>query len=141
MLLTIEITKIELEAAMAYTNEINNFNAVMMSALGKEKSECVVDKIPTESTSDKNRAYEFKADISPDGLKVTVKVTPEFVADVLKLYAKAFKIVAVPCATFVMALMMCMKQIEGDTAEFVEKWLSEEPKKRTPSKKATKKAS
>jgi hypothetical protein len=135
MFITIEVTKLELAAAMAYTNEIEKFKSAIESALGKKSSFKPVE-IPTSSAGNKNKMYEFVVNISPGGLKATLTIWPEFVSDVLTMYAKAFNTVAVPCASFVVALMICFKQIEGDAEATMAKWVSEPKARRIRTKKA-----
>lgn len=78
--------------------------------------------------STETKAFRSNASLGLGGLDIRIDVEPDFISEVLELYAKFANAVAIPMAQFFLAVVWNTTKFEGEAKELATKWLLKEKK-------------
>lgn len=131
MLFTFAADKTEMLALQKAGVEIQGLATVIAHTFGETNVPAL--NIPTIHAEKTKKFGGYVADISPESCNVVVTIEPEFTAEVIEMYVKAYGPVAISAAQFISAIMKLDTQLEASQKKLSAKWFKE-------TKKAKKKA-
>jgi len=122
MNISIRVTQEEVMALVAYKAELDKLAKMIEGGFGQKESESTEFKLPTFNHTITNKAFRAQATLGLGGMDVRLEVDPQFIAEVLTLYAKFANKIAIPIAQFVMAMVMSVTEFEGEAKGLMNKW-------------------